>query len=95
MQFGNDVLGYSDLDQYIASLERIERELPEIRAVYTSHNDFIMPPSCTGMIRESLLAVRDGTAEGVPLRDEKYGYYGDPETMKQYFFDGFSIIYKE
>ena len=54
-----------------------------------------MPPSCTGMIRESLLAVRDGTAEGVPLRDEKYGYYGDPETMKQYFFDGFSIIYKE
>lgn len=95
VQFGNDVLGYSDLDQYIASLERIERELPEIRAVYTSHNDFIMPPSCTGMIRESLLAVRDGTAEGVPLRDEKYGYYGDPETMKQYFFDGFSIIYKE
>lgn len=95
VQFGNDVLGYSDLDQYIASLERIERELPEIRAVYTSHNDFIMPPSCTGMIRESLLAVRDGTVEGVPLRDEKYGYYGDPETMKQYFFDGFSIIYKE
>jgi hypothetical protein len=47
------------------------------------------------MIRASLMAVRDGQAEGVPLRDEKYGYYGDPETMKQYFFDGFSIIYKE
>lgn len=95
VQFGNDMLGYSDLDQYIASLARIERECPDMQAVYTSHNDFIMPPSCTGMIREALVAVRDKTAEGVPLQDEKYGYYGDSKTMKQYFFDGFSIVYKE
>ena len=36
--------------------------------------------------------VRDGKAEGEALHDEKYGYYMDPPTMKQYFFDGFSIV---
>ncbi len=41
------------------------------------------------------MAVKDGTAQGEPLRDEKYGYYEDPKTMKQYQFDGFSIVYKE
>jgi glyoxylase-like metal-dependent hydrolase (beta-lactamase superfamily II) len=95
VQFCNEILGYSDLDQYIASLARIERECPDMQAVYTSHNDFIMPPDCVGMIREALTSIRDGRAEGTPLRDEKYGYYGDPVTMRQYQFDGFSVVYKE
>ena len=95
VQFGNDLMGYSDLDQYIASLDKIEAKFPEISAVYTSHNDFIMPPDCVGMIREALTSIRDGRAEGTPLRDEKYGYYGDPVTMRQYQFDGFSVVYKE
>ncbi len=95
VQFGSDLMGHSDLDQYIASLEKLQEKFPEIHAVYTSHNDFIMPPSCIQMIRDAMVAVRDKTVEGTPLRDEKYGYYGDPDTMKQYFFDGFSIVYKE
>ena len=95
VQFGSDLMGYSDLDQYIASLDKIEAKFPEISAVYTSHNDFIMPPDCVGMIREALTSIRDGRAEGTPLRDEKYGYYGDPVTMRQYQFDGFSVVYKE
>ena len=95
VQFGSDLMGHSDLGQYIASLEKLMVKFSEISAVYTSHNDFIMPPSCIAMIRDAMVAVRDGTAEGVPLHDEKYGYYGDPDTMKQYFFDGFSIVYKE
>ena len=93
VQFGNDILGYSDLEEYIQSLEKIREKFPEINAVYTSHNDFIMPPDCIEMIHDAMVKVRDGEVEGTPLKDEKYGYYGDPETMKQYFFDGFSIVY--
>ncbi|MBR6224704.1 MAG: hypothetical protein IKR02_03130, partial [Firmicutes bacterium] len=85
----------SDIGPYIESLNKVEAKFPEISAVYTSHNDFIMPPDCIGMIRDALVAVKEGTAKGEPLRDEKYGYYEDPETMKQYQFDGFSIVYKE
>ena len=95
VQFGNNLMGHSDLDQYISSLEKIRERFSEIDTVYTSHNDFIMPPDCIEMIHDAMVAVRDKTVEGIPLRDEKYGYYGDPETMKQYFFDGFSIVYKE
>jgi len=95
VQFSSDVMGRSDIGQYIESLNKVEAKFPEISAVYTSHNDFIMPPDCIGMIRDALVAVKEGTAKGEPLRDEKYGYYEDPETMKQYQFDGFSIVYKE
>ena len=95
VQFSSDVMGRSDISQYIDSLDKVEAKFPDVSAVYTSHNDFIMPPDCIGMIRDALIAVRDGTAVGEPLKDEKYGYYEDPETMKQYQFDGFSIVYKE
>ena len=94
VQFSSEIMGRSDIGQYIESLNKVEARFPEIRAVYTSHNDFIMPPDCIGVIRDALVAVRDGVAHGEPLRDEKYGYYEDPDTMKQYQFDGFSIVYK-
>lgn len=93
VQFESEVMGRSDINEYIDSLFKVERLFPEISAVYASHNDFIMPVSCIGRIRDALIAVRDGKAEGIPLRDEKYGYYDDPPTMKQYFFDGFSVVY--
>lgn len=95
VQFDSDVMGRSDIGKYIDSLNKVEEKFPEIKAVYTSHNDFIMPPGCIGTIRDALTVVRDGKAEGVPLHDEKYGYYDDPPGMKQYFFDGFSVVYKE
>ncbi|MBR6956642.1 MAG: MBL fold metallo-hydrolase [Firmicutes bacterium] len=95
VQFSSDVMGRSDIGQYIESLNKVEAKFPEISAVYTSHNDFIMPPDCIGIIRDALVAVKDGTAQGEPLRDEKYGYFEDPQTMKQYQFEGFSIVYKE
>ncbi len=95
VQFGTDLMGHSDIGQYIESLDKISAKFPEIHAVYTSHNDFIMPPDCIVTIRDALQAVKDGTAYGEPLHDEKYGYYQDPPTMKQYQFDGFSIVYKE
>ena len=95
VQFTSDIMGRSDINQYIGSLNKVEAKFPDLKAVYTSHNDFIMPPDCIGVIRDALVAVRDGTAPGEPLRDEKYGYFEDPVTMKQYQFDGFSIVYKE
>jgi hypothetical protein len=63
-----------------------------MRGIYVSHNDFVTDKAAIPLIREALIAVRDGNAKGEPLRDEKYGYYQDPPTMKQYQFDGFSIV---
>lgn len=94
-QFGNDIMGHSDIDAYIASLDKISERFPDVRYIYTSHNDFSVPVDSIGRIREALVAVRDGTAQGEPLHDEKFGYYDDPETMKEYMFGDFSIVYRE
>lgn len=92
VQFGNDIMGYSDISKYIASLEKIRTRCPDLQSIYVSHNDFITDKSAIGLIEDALRRVADGTAQGAPLRDEKYGYYMDPPTMRQYMFDGFSIV---
>jgi len=92
VQFGNEIMGYSDLGKYIASLKKIRTRCPDLKSVYVSHNDFITDKGAIGLIEDALHQVADGTAEGAPLRDEKYGYYMDPPTMRQYQFDGFSIV---
>ena len=94
-QFGNDIMGHSNVPDYIASLERVKECFPNVRYIYTSHNDFSVPVDSIDRIHDALIAVLDGTAVGEPLHDEKFGYYDDPETMKEYFFDDFSIVYKE
>ena len=92
VQFGNDIMGYSDIDKYIASLKKIRTRCPDLKSIYVSHNDFITDKDAISLIESALRQVADGTAEGTPLQDEKYGYYMDPPTMRQYTFDGFSIV---
>lgn len=92
VQFGNDIMGYSDIGKYIDSLKKIRTRCPDLKSIYVSHNDFITDRNAIDLIENALRRVADGTAEGTPLRDEKYGYYMDPPTMRQYMFDGFSIV---
>lgn len=92
VQFDNDVMGHSDIQDYIDSLDKVRFRCPDMRAIYVSHNDFVTDKAAITEIRDALTAVRDGTAEGEPLQDEKYGYFQDPPTMRQYQFDGFSIV---
>ena len=92
VQFDNDILGHSDIEQYIDSLKKIRTRCPDLKSVYVSHNDFITDSSAITLIGSALRRVADGTACGTPLHDEKYGYYMDPPTMREYTFDGFSIV---
>ena len=93
VQFDNEILGHSDIQDYIESLEKVKKRCAGLQRIYVSHNDFMTDPSAIDLIIDAMKAVRDGKASGVPLRDENYGYYMDPPDMKQYFFDGFSIIH--
>lgn len=92
VQFDSEYLGRSDIVKYIESLEMIRQRYPHIKAVYASHNDIIVSPERIDIIHDALVAVRDGKVQGLPLHDAKYGYYGDPRTLMEYKFDGFSII---
>jgi len=92
IQFDSEYFGSSNIDQYIASLEMVRERYPDMKEVYASHNDIIVPPERIDIIHDALVAVRDGQVPGEPLHDEKYGYYGDPKTLMEYKFDGFSIV---
>ena len=92
VQFNNNILGHSSIEDYIASLEKVKERCKGLQSVYVSHNDFITDSSAIDRIKEAMEAIADGRVEGEPLRDAMYGYFGDPPTMKQYFFDRFSIV---
>jgi len=92
VQFNNDVLGHSSIEEYIASLDKIRQRCKGLKSIYVSHNDFITDPSAIDVIKTAMEDVVCGRADGKPLHDELYGYYDDPPTMKEYFFDGFSIV---
>ena len=92
VQFDSDILGHSDIQEYIDSLDKIERRCKGLKNIYVSHNDFITDPSAIGLIRDAMADIRDGRAVGEPLQDENYGYYDDPPTITQYYFDGFSVV---
>ncbi len=92
VQFDSDILGHSDINEYIASLQKLKERFPDVKTIYVSHNDFISDPSGIEEIMNGMIAVRDGLVKGELLVDENWGYYGDPPTTTQYMFDNFSII---
>ena len=92
VQFNNDILGHSNIEDYIASLDKIKARCKGLRSIYVSHNDFITDPSAIETIKAAMEDIISGRAAGKPLHDAMYGYYQDPPTMKEYFFDGFSVI---
>ncbi|WP_350454907.1 MBL fold metallo-hydrolase [Slackia heliotrinireducens] len=95
VEFDNDFMGHSDIAGYIESLRMLEQKFPQVKTVYASHNDFVVDPEAIPVLREALQAVHDGVVQGEPLSDPKWGYWGDPEVLAQYFFDGFSVIARQ
>ncbi|MGI6046335.1 MAG: MBL fold metallo-hydrolase [Eggerthellaceae bacterium] len=90
--FNNDVMGYSSVTDYIASLEKIKRKFPRVTKVYESHHNPILPASCIDDIYDAFLMVRNGEATSEPLPCSEKGYYHDPAFMKKYEFGKFRII---
>lgn len=94
VQFDNDFMGHSSVEGYVRSLERVKERFPYVKAVYASHNDFVMDPRCIDDILAAMRAVRDGRAERESMNDASWAYYGDELPLSLYRFRDFTVIAK-
>jgi glyoxylase-like metal-dependent hydrolase (beta-lactamase superfamily II) len=86
--------GVSDLNDYAASLEKTAALGDAVRMLYCSHNEFIAP-ACK--LQEAALALRQisgGSIKDGESVDMQHVYLEDGSNLKEYFFNGFSIVCK-
>ena len=88
--FDDTLYGRSDIGQYIDSIQKVAGMCPEIRAIYASHNDCIVEPAMLQKMADAMSGIRQGKAEGITVEREQYGF--KKGQLKQYIFDGYSVV---
>lgn len=84
--------GISNLNDYASSLEKIVALGDAVKLLYCSHNEFIAPPAKLAEAAEALRQIIDRkTEEGGPVSIQHL-YLEEEGSIKEYFFNGFSII---
>lgn len=92
--FDCEEFGHGNVETYLATMERLDREIPGDVKLYCSHNDFIAQRCKLGETAEgmrAILANKDAEATGVALG---HTYLEGGKPVAEYPCDGFSIVYK-
>ncbi len=84
--------GYSNVDDYIASMEKLISRKGDIRALYCSHNDLIVPPSRIQDVADALKAVKSGTVLQHLGVEPEQQYLEDGSVLTKCVFEDFSIV---
>lgn len=75
--FGGDV----NIDDYIASNEKLEGLLDQYDYVLAGHNDPWVESDVIRRVSEAFEAIADGTAD-----------YSEDDGLRRYFFQGFDVL---
>ncbi|NCB41007.1 MAG: MBL fold metallo-hydrolase [Clostridia bacterium] len=84
--------GKSDLAQYAASLEKVAALGDDLKALYCSHNEFIVEPDQLSQAAKAFRQIIDGELKSGSLVDVAHVYLEEESKIAEYIFDGFSII---
>ena len=92
--FHCDEFGKSNVEDFYKTMNGLLERCPDVKALYCSHNDFIVNPI---KITETALALKniisnyaDSSAQTKPA----HNYLEDGTKLREYGFNGFSIIVK-
>ena len=90
--FDCDEFGKSNIGEYYKTMNGLSERCPDVKALYCSHNDFIVDPI---KITETAIALKnivsnfaDSNAQTKPA----HNYLEDGTKLREYWFNGFSII---
>ncbi len=93
--FDNEEFGKFSMEDYISSMEKVSKLIPDLDYLYSSHRDFTAEPIKLKETADALKRIRDkdDTLDYIVV-DEGHTYLEDGNTLKEAKFDGFSIIFK-
>ncbi len=90
--FDCDEFGKSDIKDYCRTMKGLPDRCHDIRALYCSHNDLIAGPSKIAEAAEALQSIMNSFAETADPVKAAHAYLEDGKKLKEYRFDGFSIV---
>lgn len=92
--FDCDAFGKSNIEKYYKTMNGLLERCSDVEALYCSHNDFIADPI---KIAETALALKNILSSCADTKKETHAghtYLEDGTKLREYGFDGFSIIVK-
>lgn len=93
--FDNEEFGQFSFEDYIASMEKVSRLIPNLDYLCCSHRDFTAPPQKLREVADALQSILDGGEFAEQEVDDGHTYLEEGMELKEAIFDGFTIIYKK
>lgn len=90
--FDCDEFGHSDAQRYLKSMETLISIIPETALLYCSHNDFIAPRRKLDETAEALRDILSPEKKHSRTVDAGHQYLEGEKTLKEFVYDGFSIV---
>lgn len=84
--------GCSDLAQYAESLEKIVALGDTVKALYCSHNEFVVAPEKLAEAARALRQILNGEIKNSSVVGVEHVYLEEENKIVEYMFDGFSVI---
>lgn len=93
--FDCNEFGRSNIGDYLESMVKLQKEYADVKALYCSHNDFIADPIKISEAASAIKSIMEKCSSKAEETNSTHSYLEDISKLKEYRFDGFSIIVKD
>ncbi len=92
--FDCDEFGKSNIEDYYKTMNGLTERCPGIKGLYCSHNDFIVDPIKISETASALQDIMSSCDDTETEMNDGHTYLEDGTKLREYRFNGFSIIVK-
>ncbi|QIB68210.1 MBL fold metallo-hydrolase [Aminipila butyrica] len=92
--FDCNEFGKSNIGDYYATMKNLFERCPDVKALYCSHNDFIVEPVKIAETTQALKSILNNQEGDSIATKSHHAYLENQNRIKEYKFDGFSIVVK-
>lgn len=86
--------GKSNICDYYKTMDGLFKRCPDVKTLYCSHNDFIVDPTKISETATALKNIMGNCTDAAAQTKAAHTYLEDGTKLREYSFNGFSIIVK-